>query len=178
MNFVIHWNEKALGSHVFPEPATMSSIIEKLIAMCVYIYVCKWELLSHAWLFTTPWTVACKAPLPMGFSRQEYRSGSPCPSPEDLPDPGLEPMSHVSPALQVASLLLPDREAQSMSYKASKKRRQNISRGSGWKFWEWVLKLEQSLDLGNQGAWSQRGQASHPPGTRDSQSPSGIFLPG
>ena len=79
----------------------------------------------------TLWTVAFKAPLPMGFSRQEYRSGSPCPSPEDLPDPGREPMSHVSPALQVASLLLPDREAQSMSYKASKKRRQNISRGSG-----------------------------------------------
>ena len=54
----------------------------------------------------TVWTVACKAPLFMGFSRQEYRSGSSCPPPEDLPDPGIEPLSPVSPALQVDSLLL------------------------------------------------------------------------
>ena len=43
------------------------------------------------------------APLSMGFSRQEYWSGLPCPPPRDLPDPGVEP---VSPALQVDSLLL------------------------------------------------------------------------
>ena len=43
----------------------------------------------------TPWTVAHQAPLSMGFSRQEYWSGLPCPSPEDLPDPGIE---HRSPA--------------------------------------------------------------------------------
>ena len=36
---------------------------------------------------------ACQAPLSMGFSRQEYWSGLPCPSPEDLPDPGIEPGS-------------------------------------------------------------------------------------
>ena len=47
-------------------------------------------------LFVTPWTVALQAPLPMGFSRQEYWSGLPFPSPGDLPDPGIEP---VSPAL-------------------------------------------------------------------------------
>ena len=39
----------------------------------------------------TPWTGACRAPLPMGFSRQEYQSGLPFPSPGDLPDPGIEP---------------------------------------------------------------------------------------
>ena len=39
----------------------------------------------------TPWTVDCQAPLPMGFSRQEYWSGLTIPSPEDLPDPGIEP---------------------------------------------------------------------------------------
>ena len=50
----------------------------------------------------TPWTVALKAPLLMGFSRQEYWSGLPFPSPEDLPDPGIEPRS---PALQADSLL-------------------------------------------------------------------------
>ena len=44
----------------------------------------------------TPWTVACQAPLSMEFSRQEYWSGLPFPPPEDLPDPGIEP---VSPAL-------------------------------------------------------------------------------
>ena len=38
-----------------------------------------------------PWTVACQAPLSMGFSRQEYWSGLPFPSPGDLPDPWIEP---------------------------------------------------------------------------------------
>ena len=42
-----------------------------------------------------PWTVAHQAPLSMGFSRQEYWSGVPFPSPEDLPDPGIEPKSPV-----------------------------------------------------------------------------------
>ena len=50
----------------------------------------------------TPWTVACQTPLSMGFSRQRYWSGSPFPSPEDLPDPGIEPRA---PALQADSLL-------------------------------------------------------------------------
>ena len=47
-----------------------------------------------------PWTVACQAPLSMGFSRQEYWSELPFPSPEDLPDPGIE---LGSPALQADS---------------------------------------------------------------------------
>ena len=46
--------------------------------------------------FETPWTVACQAPLSVGFSRQEYWRGLPFPSPEDLPHPGIEP---TSPAL-------------------------------------------------------------------------------
>ena len=41
----------------------------------------------------TPWTVACQAPLSMGFSRQEYWSGLPFPPPRDLPDPEIEPRS-------------------------------------------------------------------------------------
>ena len=49
-----------------------------------------------------PWTVACQAPLSMGFSRQEYWSGLPFPFPGDFPDPGIEPGS---PALQADSLL-------------------------------------------------------------------------
>ena len=49
--------------------------------------------------FVTPLTVARQAPLSVGFSRQEYWSGLPFPSPGDLPDPGLESTSLVSPAL-------------------------------------------------------------------------------
>ena len=48
---------------------------------------------SRVWLFATPWTVAHHASPSMGFSRQEYWSGLPFPSPEDLPDPGIEPGS-------------------------------------------------------------------------------------
>ena len=54
---------------------------------------------NHAQLFATLWTVACQAPLSMGFPRQEYWSGLPFPSPGDLPDPGIKPTSLMSPAL-------------------------------------------------------------------------------
>ena len=49
--------------------------------------------LSRVQLFAMPWTVAYQAPPSMGFSRQEYWSGLPFPSPGDLPDPGIEPGS-------------------------------------------------------------------------------------
>ena len=55
-------------------------------------------MLSHVHLFVTLWTVACQALL-SNISRQEYWSGLPCPPPGDLPDPGIEPTSPVSPAL-------------------------------------------------------------------------------
>ena len=54
---------------------------------------------SLVWFFAIPWTAACQAPPSMGFSRQEYWSGLPCPSPGDLPDPGIQPASLMSPAL-------------------------------------------------------------------------------
>ena len=57
------------------------------------------KLLSRIRLFEIPWTVAHQAPLSMGFSRQEYWSGLPFPSPGELPDPGIEPESLVSPSL-------------------------------------------------------------------------------
>ena len=57
--------------------------------------------LSCVWLFATPWTVAYQVPPSMGFSRQEYWSGLPFPSPGALPDPGIEPGS---PALQTDAL--------------------------------------------------------------------------
>ena len=52
-----------------------------------------------------PWTVAHQAPLSMGFSRQEYWSELPFPSPGDFPDPEMEAASPASPALQAKSLL-------------------------------------------------------------------------
>ena len=55
-------------------------------------------------LFATLWTIVCQAPLSVGFSRQEYWSGLPCPPPGDLPDLGIEPTTPASPALQADSL--------------------------------------------------------------------------
>ena len=57
------------------------------------------QLLRCIQLIVTLWTVAHQAPLPMGFSRQEYWSGLPCPPPGDLLNPGIKPTSLTSPAL-------------------------------------------------------------------------------
>ena len=54
---------------------------------------------SHVWLFATLWTTALQASLSMGFSRQEYWSGLPCPPQGNLPDPGIELTSLLSPVL-------------------------------------------------------------------------------
>ena len=64
-------------------------------AFCT-LYAC---MLSHVQLLATPWTVACQAPLSMGFLRQEYWNGLPFLTPGDLPSSGIEPASFVSPAL-------------------------------------------------------------------------------
>ena len=61
-------------------------------------------VLSCVHLFMTHWTIAHHAPLSTGFSRQEYWSGLPLPSPGDLPNLGIKPASPVFPALQVDSL--------------------------------------------------------------------------
>ena len=57
--------------------------------------------LSSVWLFATPWTVAHQAPQSLGFSKTEYWSGLPFPSPGDLPNPGIKPRS---PTLQADPL--------------------------------------------------------------------------
>ena len=64
--------------------------------------IVKVKSLSRVQFFAKPWTVAYQAPPSMGFSRQEYWSGIPYPSPGDLPNPGIAPRS---PALQEDSLL-------------------------------------------------------------------------
>ena len=65
------------------------------------LLMCWGQSLSRVWLFATWWTVARQAPLSTGFSRQEHWSGLPCPSPADLPNPGIKPRFL---ALQVDSL--------------------------------------------------------------------------
>ena len=63
-------------------------IISEELQTCLCVCV---QSLSHVRLFSTPWTVACQAPLSKGFSRQEYWAELPLPSPGDLPNPGTEP---------------------------------------------------------------------------------------
>ena len=70
---------------------------QKLDANCG----CVLSRFSRLRLFATPWTIVCQATLSMEFSRQECWTGLPCPPPGDLPDPGTEPTSLMSPALAV-----------------------------------------------------------------------------
>ena len=65
------------------------------MCVCVRAHVC-----SVAFNSATPWIVAHQALLSMEFSRQEYWNGPPLATPGDLPDPGIEPASLASPALQ------------------------------------------------------------------------------
>ena len=60
---------------------------------------CMLSCFSCVQLFVTPWTIACQALLSVGFFRQEYWSGLPCPPPGDLPNPGSKPASLLPPAL-------------------------------------------------------------------------------
>ena len=59
---------------------------------CAYM-LCMLSLFRHVWPFATPRTITLQAPLSMGFPRQDYGSGLPCPPPGDLPKPGIEPSS-------------------------------------------------------------------------------------
>ena len=63
------------------------------------IYHCVHSHFSRVLFCVILWTVACQAPLSMGFSRHEYWSGLPFPTPGDLLNPGIKPMSLASPAL-------------------------------------------------------------------------------
>ena len=88
--FKVSWGQ---GLHLFPELHRVSGVYWALVHVsmlscfhCVQI----WAIL---------WTVACYTPLSMGFFRQEYWSGWPCPLSWDLPNPGIEPTSLMFPAL-------------------------------------------------------------------------------
>ena len=79
-------------------PIHMHAYTYKYTRKHVHVCVCASHF-SHVWLLATLWTVTRQAPLSLGFS-----SRLPCPLPTDLPDPGIEPTSLVSPALQADSL--------------------------------------------------------------------------
>ena len=79
-----------------PGPATSHHPKPGAFSLSVFL---KARLLSRVRLLVTQWTAALQPPLSMGFSRQEHWSGLPCPPPGDLPDPGIEPTSLLSPAL-------------------------------------------------------------------------------
>ena len=69
------------------------------VVLYFVLYACMLSCFSCVRLFVTPWTVTHQAPLSMGFSRQEYWSRLPYPPPGDLPNPGIESTSLMSPAL-------------------------------------------------------------------------------
>ena len=85
----------------------------KPLISCMVVVVGGNSVATSCLTLVTPWTIACQDPLSMGFSRQEYWSGLPLPSPGKLPDPRTEPRS---PALQADSSLTesPTREAQNV----------------------------------------------------------------
>ena len=72
-----------------------------LLSLNCFHEIRKVKSVSRVRLFVTPWTVAYQAPPSMGFSRQEYWSGLPFPSPGDLPNPGIKPKP---PTLQADAL--------------------------------------------------------------------------
>ena len=92
------WNEWLLISWSYLPTAYAlqgKTCFPTITTACVCVCVWVWKSLSCIWLFATPWTVTWQAPLSMGFSRQEYWSGYPFPSPEDLLDLGIKPRTPV-----------------------------------------------------------------------------------
>ena len=94
------WSFQILTSYSL-YPVNLSSIPLQLPTLLVMKVKVKMKSLCRVRLFETLWTVVRQTSLSMGFSRQEYWSGFPSPSPGDLPDPGIKPGS---PTLQAASL--------------------------------------------------------------------------
>ena len=78
-------------------PNTVQDYFPNCSSFIVSFTVCAGSVVSDS--FGTPWAVACQAPVCMGFSRQEYWRGLPFPTSGDLPEPGIEPRSLVSPEL-------------------------------------------------------------------------------
>ena len=85
---------KCIYGNGSPPPPSKCSIL-----VCPVYSLYALSCVSHVQLFAIPCTGALQAPLSMGFYRQQYWSGLPCPPPGDLPGPGTEPTCLMSPAL-------------------------------------------------------------------------------
>ena len=94
------WGKERVGQ---TERHRVALTYVQCVCVCVCVCVCTRTRAQSCVVFATPWTAARQSPLSVGFSRQEYWSGLPFPSPGDLPCPGTEPGS---PALQADSLPL------------------------------------------------------------------------
>ena len=98
--YIFNWHIIALQCCIsFCYTTILIFIYNVHIIYNTYMCVCMLHHFSHVQLCVTLWIVAHQALLSMGFSREEYWSGLPCPPPGDLPDPGIEPVSLASPAL-------------------------------------------------------------------------------
>ena len=99
--------ESALSIHISPSsraslphtPIPPVQVITEYQAVLPVLYKSFPLVVSHVRLFAAQWTVAHQAPPSMGFSRQEYWSGLPCPPPGHHPGPGIEPVTLMSPVL-------------------------------------------------------------------------------
>ena len=98
-NSNLEYESSPVSVHLSPLPYPVC------VCVCVCVHV---QAFSHVQLSVTPQTVFCQVPLSMGFSRWEYWSELPSPSPRDFPDPGIKPMSLASPALAGGFFIIVD----------------------------------------------------------------------
>ena len=98
---------------------------------------------SHVRLFATPWTAACQAPLSMGFSRQEYWSGLPCPPPRYLLEAGIKHLSLISLALTAEFIITSTIwEAHMMVLGIPLKERHNFHPYRAYSYWRHIQQRE------------------------------------
>ena len=103
------FNKCSISNTILPSLLPYHSFLILTLLTCLHVHstcLCVLSRFSCVLFFVTLWTVACQAPLSMGFSRQEYWSQLPCPSWGNLSEPGIELASPAAPALQADSLPL------------------------------------------------------------------------
>ena len=116
----------------------------KLLVILLHVMcACVLSCFSHVRLFMAPWTVARQVPLSMGCSKQEYWSGLSCPTPRDLPDPGVKSVSLMSPAFQADSLPLVPHEKSFIYHTYVYLTKLIKLQVSEWKWSKWRLRSSQ-----------------------------------
>ena len=106
----------------------LGGLLLSVLSNCIWLF--SQSVMSDS---ATPWTVACQAPLSVRFSRQEYWSGSPFPSPGDLLDPGIQLRSPTLQADFFIFIVWAIREEMAICYSTSQVKRDQLSKPSaGW----------------------------------------------